>query len=105
MIEPGTPDGFNSIRAVRNMLLDCCPPHDQDFEWEDRCHIIAPRTHNGRCPMERHKKNFFSHKKPIGKLGYDLPQERKDDEMDSEGDNSDDEYDPMEHENDDGDQD
>ena len=105
MIEPGTPDGFNSIRAVRNMLLDCCPPHDQDFEWEDRCHIIAPCTHNGRCPMERHKKKFFSHKKPIGKLGYDLPQERKDDEMDIEGDNSDDEYDPMEYENDDGDQD
>ena len=74
MIEPGTPDGFNSTCAVRNMLLDCCPPHDPEFEWEDRCHIVAPCTHNGSCPMERHKKNFFK-KKPIGKLGHDLPQE------------------------------
>ena len=81
MIEPGTPDGFNSTRAVRNMLLDCCPPHDPEFEWEDRCHIIAPCTHNGTCPMERHKKNFFAHKKSIGKLGHDLPQELQDDEQ------------------------
>ncbi len=80
MIEPGTPDGFNSTRAVRNMLLDCCPPNDPEFEWEDRCHIIAPCTHNGRCPMERHKKNFFGKKKPIGKLGHDLLQELEDDE-------------------------
>lgn len=72
MIEPGTPDGFNSIRAVRNMLLDCCPPDDPDVEWEERCHIIAPCTHNGKCPMERHKKNHFSRKKPIGKLGKDV---------------------------------
>jgi ribosomal protein RSM22 (predicted rRNA methylase) len=72
MIEPGTPDGFNSIRAVRNMLLDCCPPDDPDFEWEERCHIIAPCTHNGPCPMVRHKQEFI--KKP--KLAYDLPQEQ-----------------------------
>jgi ribosomal protein RSM22 (predicted rRNA methylase) len=70
IIEPGTPDGFNSIRSVRNMLLDCCPPDDPDFEWEERCHIIAPCTHNGTCPMERHKKNFVKR----GKLGHDLPQ-------------------------------
>jgi ribosomal protein RSM22 (predicted rRNA methylase) len=71
MIEPGTPDGFNSCRAVRNMLLDCCPPHDPEFEWDARCHILAPCTHNGTCPMERHKKDFFP---PRGKLGHDLPQ-------------------------------
>jgi len=103
MIEPGTPDGFNSTRAVRNMLLDCCPPHDPEFEWEDRCHIVAPCTHNGSCPMERHKKNFFKHQKPIGKLGHDLPQELggdgeperaisiDDDEEEEEDDNDDDE--------------
>ena len=90
MIEPGTPDGFNSTRAVRNMLLDCCPPHDPEFEWEDRCHIIAPCTHNGSCPMERHKKNFFSRSKPIGKLGHDLPQELGNEEGD--GGDSDDEH-------------
>jgi ribosomal protein RSM22 (predicted rRNA methylase) len=71
MIEPGTPDGFNSVRSVRNMLLDCCPPEDPDFEWEERCHIIAPCTHNGPCPMVRHKKEFFKKQK----LAYDLPQE------------------------------
>eukprot|EP00980_Cylindrotheca_fusiformis_P014492 scaffold3875_cov123-Cylindrotheca_fusiformis.AAC.12 len=77
MIEPGTPDGFNSIRSVRNMLLDCCPPHDGEFEWEERCHIIAPCTHNGACPMERHKK-FFAKR---GKLGYDLPQDLEETEL------------------------
>jgi ribosomal protein RSM22 (predicted rRNA methylase) len=71
MIEPGTPDGFNSIRSVRNMLLDCCPPNDAEFEWEERCHIIAPCTHNGPCPMVRHKKDFVKKQK----LAYDLPQE------------------------------
>ena len=71
MIEPGTPDGFNSVRAVRNMLLDCCPPDDPEFEFEERCHIIAPCTHNGECPMERHKKNFMKR----GKLAYDLLQD------------------------------
>jgi len=91
MIEPGTPDGFNSTRAVRNMLLDCCPPHDPDFEWEDRCHIIAPCTHNGTCPMERHKKDFFARKKSIGKLGHDLSQELEDNGSDSASDSDDDE--------------
>lgn len=47
MIEPGTPDGFQSVRTVRNMLLDCCPTGS-----EDACHLIAPCTHTGRCPME-----------------------------------------------------
>jgi ribosomal protein RSM22 (predicted rRNA methylase) len=73
MIEPGTPDGFNSVRAVRNMLLDCCPPRDPGFEWDDRCHVLAPCTHNGSCPMERHKKKFYLQR---GKLGHDLPQEQ-----------------------------
>jgi ribosomal protein RSM22 (predicted rRNA methylase) len=76
MIEPGTPDGFNSIRAVRNMLLDCCPPDDPEFEWDERCHILAPCTHNGSCPMERHKKNFS---KQRWKLGHDVLQDSMDD--------------------------
>mmetsp|Transcript_22993 Transcript_22993/g.24468 ORF Transcript_22993/g.24468 Transcript_22993/m.24468 type:complete len:675 (+) Transcript_22993:131-2155(+) len=100
MIEPGTPDGFNSIRAVRNMLLDCCPPHDPDFEWEERCHIIAPCTHNGSCPMERHKKNFFLRKKTVGKMGHDLPQIQVElgtnDEFNDDDDDDDDEQDYVE---------
>jgi ribosomal protein RSM22 (predicted rRNA methylase) len=59
MIEPGTPDGFSNIRSVRSMLLDCCPPdedeRDEDGHYIDQCHIIAPCTHNCECPMERHK--------------------------------------------------
>ena len=58
MIEPGTPDGFNSIRSVRTMLLDCCPPRgnfEDEMEGDDQCHIIAPCTHSGKCPMHRHK--------------------------------------------------
>ena len=42
MVEPGTPDGFNSIREVREMLLECCPPPENDepeeiqaIEFED----------------------------------------------------------------------
>lgn len=75
MIEPGTPDGFNSIRAVRNMLLDCCPPDDPEFPGEERCRIIAPCTHNGECPMVRHKKDFVKKKK----FSHDLPQEDQSD--------------------------
>jgi ribosomal protein RSM22 (predicted rRNA methylase) len=57
MIEPGTPDGFNSVRSVRSMLLDCCPPGDLEAEaGTDECHILAPCTHNKTCPMERHRR-------------------------------------------------
>lgn len=63
-IEPGTPDGFNSLRSVRSMLLDCCPPSSEDGDagdnekGDEECHIVAPCTHNGTCPMIRHKRNF-----------------------------------------------
>ena len=75
MIEPGTPDGFHSIRSVRTMLLDCCPPpgskDDDDDDNEDmtneaagQCHIIAPCTHSGKCPMERYQHDFFKQRNP-----------------------------------------
>ena len=64
-IEPGTPDGFNSLRSIRSMLLDCCPPisdngdvDDENEVGDEECHVIAPCTHNGTCPMIRHKRNF-----------------------------------------------
>lgn len=69
LIEPGTPDGFNTIRAVRNMLLDCCPP-DNDDAAVDQCHVIAPCTHNGKCPMERHQHDFFKQKNPQTQMDY-----------------------------------
>ncbi len=75
-IEPGTPDGFNSLRSVRSMLLDCCPPlknrdgsiigSDDDDDLVaggEECHVIAPCTHNGTCPMVRHQRFFFKDKK------------------------------------------
>lgn len=73
MIEPGTPDGFSSVRSVRNMLLDCCTTSIQDDANEtdddeqeakseersprhsEECYIIAPCTHSGPCPMDRFK--------------------------------------------------
>lgn len=58
MIEPGTPDGFNSVRAVRDMLLECCPPNQTDHPESERCFVLAPCTHNGTCPMERHQRAF-----------------------------------------------
>ena len=68
LIEPGTPDGFNSIRSVRSMLLSSCPPtrnnsmnEEEPFakmQGDEECHVIAPCTHNGTCPMVRHKRNF-----------------------------------------------
>jgi SAM-dependent methyltransferase len=53
MVEPGTPDGFSSVRSVRNMLLDCFSEFDESSQ--ETCHVIAPCTHNGPCPMERYQ--------------------------------------------------
>eukprot|EP00547_Thalassionema_nitzschioides_P002185 CAMPEP_0194214718 /NCGR_PEP_ID=MMETSP0156-20130528/16056_1 /TAXON_ID=33649 /ORGANISM="Thalassionema nitzschioides, Strain L26-B" /LENGTH=562 /DNA_ID=CAMNT_0038943045 /DNA_START=118 /DNA_END=1803 /DNA_ORIENTATION=+ len=62
MIEPGTPDGFNNIKSVRSMLLDCCPPNeeeDESMDLLDQCHIIAPCTHNCTCPVGQHKRTIL----------------------------------------------
>lgn len=64
MVEPGTPDGFSSVRTVRNMLLHCVndkinssneslTTEKFDGQFEEQCHVIAPCTHNGACPLER----------------------------------------------------
>jgi len=56
------------------MLLDCCPPprpndrtiiDDDDLDDSiayEECHVIAPCTHNGACPMVRHQRNFLKEK-------------------------------------------
>ena len=56
-IEPRTPDGFNSLRSIRNMLLDCCPPppditsvekgddddnHDNDEDEDETLDLLFP---------------------------------------------------------------
>ena len=77
-IEPGTPDGFNSLRSIRSMLLDCCPPTSkngdsgENIEGDEECHVIAPCTHNGTCPMVRHKRFFFKKKRADRKKENDL---------------------------------
>lgn len=82
-IEPGTPDGFNSLRSVRRMLLDCCPPKSDENEIGDEtCHVIAPCTHNGDCPMVRHQRNFLKYRKEEAKK----KQEEEDDDDDTEDD-------------------
>lgn len=48
VIEPGTPDGFATIRMVRNFLLAAAQE-----DTVDDFHILAPCTHHGSCPLER----------------------------------------------------
>jgi len=91
MIEPGTPDGFHSIRSVRTMLLDCCPPpgvnridddsdrdgdEDESLPSDEECHILAPCTHNGTCPMERYQQDFFKQRNPQTQM--DMPTNDRD---------------------------
>lgn len=97
-VEPGTPDGFNALRSVRNMLLDCCPPsenvHYEDDDEEElynelpkeTCHVIAPCTHNGTCPMVRHRRNFQRNTKGTN-------DEVNNDDMEEDEWNDDDDYD------------
>ena len=97
MIEPGTPDGFSSIRAVRNMLLDCCPPDERharerggDYgenlgrqEGDEEAHIIAPCTHSDACPMERHQRDHLASKRDWNEeLGSDDQGDDDDDDDD-----------------------
>jgi len=77
MVEPGTPDGFSSVRTVRNMLLHCCPP-DREKTGVEECHTIAPCTHNGPCPMERFQRPPKERRSP------QLDVEQKDSEDDSD---------------------
>jgi ribosomal protein RSM22 (predicted rRNA methylase) len=86
LVEPGTPDGFSTLRSVRSMLLECCPPRelkerrkqaekhlaDDDKvtavdDWEEECHVIAPCTHNQTCPMSRHQRDHIKRNTRFGK--------------------------------------
>jgi len=101
MIEPGTPDGFSSVRTVRNMLLDCSnvpvrddvDEADDDDEQEeeseepsprhpDECYIIAPCTHSGACPMDRFKR----HSPRQTQIDVTNAQARKEDEEEADSD-------------------
>lgn len=91
-IEPGTPDGFNSLRSARSMLLDCCPPSSQDSVFseyslgDEECHVIAPCTHNGTCPMIRHKRFFVKTKDNVAEDAF-VSEDEGDFDEDWEGEN------------------
>jgi len=87
-VEPGTPDGFGILRSVRSALLECCPPPElkkkrrrddgdasevEELDWPEECHVIAPCTHNGSCPMSRHRRNHVKKNTRFGK--YDAAAE------------------------------
>jgi ribosomal protein RSM22 (predicted rRNA methylase) len=64
MVELGTPDGFRSIRTVRTILLDCANDNETIFD------VIAPCTHDGRCPMKKFQQNSRAFQKgQNGKTG------------------------------------
>jgi ribosomal protein RSM22 (predicted rRNA methylase) len=90
MVEPGTPDGFSSVRSVRNMLLDCFSESDESSH--ETCHVIAPCTHNGPCPMERYQNKANSKYRKTQQL-YDEIVVASDDEAVSEEDNDEDDED------------
>jgi ribosomal protein RSM22 (predicted rRNA methylase) len=78
MIEPGTPDGFTSIRMVRNMLLASNEKHE--------IHVVAPCTHQGPCPLLgfpfRAKPKFTQ--KDITIEDYDKSKDVEDEDEDEE---------------------
>ncbi|KAL9180922.1 hypothetical protein ACHAXT_009727 [Thalassiosira profunda] len=100
-VEPGTPDGFSMLRSVRSMLLESCPPpelkatkraamerareesSEDDGEegvsadadiWPEECHVIAPCTHNGTCPMIRHQHDHVKKNALFAKYDAAKPQ-------------------------------
>src|SRR5258708_2311969 len=52
LIEPGTPAGFSRIRAARRQLI------------EEGANVLAPCTHNSRCPIEGSDWCHFSQRLP-----------------------------------------
>ena len=100
MIEPGTPDGFASVRTVRNLLLATNEMVDEDKELGggEFCQILAPCTHNGPCPIESFPQKTQKQQRGIQR---DVTSEAKNhDEYDFDGDD-----DAVSGEEDDGDSD
>ena len=124
-VEPGTPDGFGTLRSVRSMLLECCPPPEvgerrrrdraaataaamvqpttakeadddgnhvesdgqssDDDTWPEECHVIAPCTHNGTCPMSRHQRDHVKRNSRFAKYESAEPKEEDDEGGAGEG--------------------
>jgi ribosomal protein RSM22 (predicted rRNA methylase) len=93
MIEPGTPDGFTSVRTVRNMLLDVAG---------EECNIIAPCTHHGPCPLEGYiqRPPAKKHNHQLDQVDYDADDEDEEEsgeEEDSGDESADDDDDDDDH--------
>lgn len=82
VIEPGTPDGFATIRMIRNFLLAAAKE-----DTEDDFHIVAPCTHHGPCPLER----LPPHSRPNNWKKTQQDVEEHDNEDDDEEEEEDDE--------------
>lgn len=55
IIEPGTSDSFQTLCDIRNLFLSTFPMNlngYESFSIREVCHIVAPCTHNGSCPID-----------------------------------------------------
>ena len=53
---------------------------DEDI-WPEECHVIAPCTHNGSCPMSRHERNHIKRNTRFAKYHTAEPNEIEEDEV------------------------
>lgn len=53
--------------------------------WPEECHVIAPCTHNGTCPMSRHQRNHIKRNTRFGKYEADEPAEDEGEATGEEG--------------------
>ena len=59
-------------------------PEEEDHDnWPEECHVIAPCTHNGSCPMSRHQRNHVKRNTRFGK--YEAAAEPNEVEEDENG--------------------
>mmetsp|Transcript_7327 Transcript_7327/g.16609 ORF Transcript_7327/g.16609 Transcript_7327/m.16609 type:complete len:1010 (-) Transcript_7327:60-3089(-) len=57
----------------------------EDDGWHEECHVIAPCTHNGTCPMSRHQRNHVKSNTRFGKYEAAEPIGEEESEDESEG--------------------
>jgi ribosomal protein RSM22 (predicted rRNA methylase) len=48
---------------------------NDDDNWPEECHVIAPCTHNGTCPMSRHQRNHVKRNTRFAKYEAAEPKE------------------------------
>jgi len=58
---------------------------DEDI-WPEECHVIAPCTHNGSCPMSRHERNHIKRNTRFAKYHAAEPNESVEEDEGGKGD-------------------